>query len=111
VELVEVAGRLRREGAPCGGEPGLDLEVRSAAGRQCALGGDAPAGDEERPGVPRLRAGSDDAPLDRAQPREPLELAADPLERLQPVAQPGSVLVAAGVGELRESPAKARQRE
>ena len=68
------------------GKPGLDLEVRSAARRQRALRCDASAGDEERTRMPRLRAGRDDAALDRAQPREPLELTASVLERLEPVA-------------------------
>ena len=83
-----------------GRKAGLDLEVRAAAGRQRALGGDAAAGDEERARMTGLGAGRDDAALDRAQPGEPLELAADALERLQPVAQPRGVLVAARVGEL-----------
>ena len=65
------------------GEAGFDLEVGAAAGRQRALGGDAAAGDEERARMAGLGGRRDDAALDRAQPREPLELAADALERLR----------------------------
>ena len=92
------------------GEARLDLEVRAAARRERALGGDPAAGDEERARVAGLARGHDEAALDRAQPREPLELAADPLERLDPVAQPRGVLVAARVGELGEAAPQPRQR-
>src|SRR5712692_5011810 len=84
-ELVQVALGVRRERAPCGGEAGLDLEVRSAAGRQIALRRDAPAGDEERARVTRLRRRHDEAALDRTETREPVELAADLFKRVDPV--------------------------
>ena len=51
------------------GKAGLDLEVRAAARRQRALGGDAAAGDEERARMSRLRGGRDDAALDSARRR------------------------------------------
>ena len=85
--------------------------MRAAPGRQRTLGRHPPARDEEGPRIPRFRAGRYEAALEGLEPCDPVELAADPLERLQPVAQPGGVLVAACVGELRQSAAKARQRE
>ena len=100
-ELVEVARLARGECAPCGGEAGLDLEVRAAAGGQIALRRDAPAGDEERARVARLRRRHDEAALDRTETREPVELAADLLERVDPVAEARRVLVAPCVRELR----------
>ncbi len=108
-ELVEVAVVVVGEGAARGGEPGFDLEVRAAAGGQRALGRDAAAGDEERSRMPGFCGRGDDAAFDRTQALQALELAADALERLQTVAQPRGVLVAACVGELGEPTPQSRQ--
>src|SRR5258706_15331467 len=109
-ELVEVARFRRRERTPCGREPRLDLEMRAASRRQRALGRDASARDEERARMARLRRRDDEAALHRAQSLQPLELAAHALERVDTVAQPRRVFVAARVRQLAEPPAQARER-
>jgi hypothetical protein len=60
--------------------------------------------------VARLCGGRDDAALDRAEALVSLELAADTLERLQPVAQPRGILEAARVRQLGEPSPHARER-
>ena len=94
-----------------GGEAGLDLERRAAAGRQRSLRRDPAAGDEERPyvgGLSRPGARTQHASCPHA--IEALELAADPLQRCDPVAKPAGVLEAASVGELAQPTLEARQR-
>ena len=91
------------------GESRLDLEV-PAARRERPLGGDPPAGHEEGPRVPWLCRRHDETPLERPEPREPVELAADALQRVDAVTQPCGVLVAAGVRQLRQPPSQPRQR-
>jgi hypothetical protein len=107
-QLVEVAGVVGLQRAASGREPGLDLEMCSAARRERALGGNASACDEERARVPVLRRRSDDAPLDRPQPLQSIELSAHSLERLQPVSQPCRVLVPSRVRELDKARAQSR---
>src|SRR5882672_9517576 len=85
-----------------GGEAGLDLEMCASTRWQRALGGDAAAGDEERARMARLCGRRDETARDGTQAREPLELAAHLLERLQPVSEPRGVFVAAVVSELGE---------
>src|ERR1700681_2756366 len=92
-------------------ETGLDLELRAPAWWQCALGGDAAGGDEERTRMAGFCGRHDETARDGPQPREPIELAAHLLERLQPIAQPPGVLVAARLRKLREPAPYARQRK
>jgi hypothetical protein len=54
--------------------------------------------------MPGLGSGNDEAALEGAQAREPLELAADALERVDPVAEARSVLVAPRGRELGQPP-------
>jgi hypothetical protein len=93
MELVDV----ELAGTAGGGEPGLDLEVRAAARRQRPRGGDPATGEEERTHVTGLDRRHEQAAFERAQPREPFEIAAHRLERLDPVAEPSGVLEPARV--------------
>src|SRR5665213_3237748 len=107
-ELVEVARLIRGECAPCRREAGLDLQVRAASRRQRALSGDAAARDEEGARMSGLGGGDDEAALHGTEAREPGEVAADGLERVDAVAQPRCVFVAARIRELDEPPAQPR---
>src|SRR5260370_41713470 len=93
------------------GETGFDLGLAPPAGRQCALGGDPAGGDEERARMAGFCGRHDETARDGPHPRESIELVASLLERLQPVAQPAGVLVAARLRQLGEPTAYARQRE
>src|SRR5690348_16755601 len=93
------------------GQARLDLEMRPASGRQRALGCDTAACDEDGSDMAGLCRRYEQTPAHRAQSFEPLQLVADALERLQPVAQPGSVLEAARVGELRQPPPQPWERK
>ena len=93
-QLVEVDGHVCTGTASRGGEAGLDLELRTAARRQRPSA--ATARRRRRSArVSRLGRRHDEAPLERVQPGEPVELAATARVR-DPVAQPRGVLVAAG---------------
>jgi hypothetical protein len=70
----------------CGSEPGLDLERRSAAGRQSPLGRHSAAGYEDRPHVPGLSGRDQDAALELSHAIEALEFAANPLQSCDPIA-------------------------
>jgi hypothetical protein len=59
---------------------------------------DASARDEEQPLESALARGSDEAELERPQPREPVEVGRDRLDGCDPVAQPRRVLVAERLG-------------
>jgi hypothetical protein len=85
-ELVEVAGVVGLKRAASRRESGFDLEMRASARRERAFGRDPAACDEERPRMPMLRRGSDDAPLDRLQSVQSIELPAHALECIQSVA-------------------------
>src|SRR5437764_635078 len=73
-------------------------------------GGDAPAREEEGTRVSRLGGRDEQAALERAQPLEPLQVAAHVLERLDAVAEPGGILEPAGIGQRRQLPPQTRQR-
>src|SRR4029079_16827149 len=96
--------------APRGREARLDLARRGAARRQRPLAGDPPAVDEERPDVARVVPRDQDAALETPHVVEALELAADPLERRQAVAQPAGVLEPLRLRQLAETAAQAWQR-
>src|SRR5205807_3757569 len=87
-ELVEVelAGTAR------GGEPCFDLESRAPAGRQSPFRRDPPAGDEEGLYEARIAGRDEHAARESSHPFEPLQLAADPLERGDAIAEPARVL-------------------
>ena len=77
-------GRARRDAAS-GGEAGLDLECGAAARRQRSLRRHSAAGDEERADVAGLVGRHEDAAAEASHALEPLELAANALERGDPV--------------------------
>ena len=81
-ELVEVAVLVVGEGAPRGGEAGLDLEVGAAAGRHVRSAATRPPATKNARAWPGSAAGTTMQRCDRAQPLQALELAADALERL-----------------------------
>ena len=103
-ELVEV----ELAGTPRGGEPGFGLEGRASAGRQCPLRRDPAAGDEERPHVAGLVGRHEDAAPETSHTVEALQLAADPLERRDAVAETARILEPPGLGQLAESATQAR---
>src|SRR4051812_40144701 len=85
--------------------------MRAAAGRQRSLGGDAAAGDEERSDMAGLRRRDEQTPLHRLHAREPFELPADELQRLEPVTQARRVLESLSCREVLQPAPKPRQRE
>ena len=91
-------------------DPGFDLEPSPRARRKRADRANRAAGDEERPLPGRLDGGGDQAELESAQPVQPPQALDDVLERLDPVAKPGRLLVALALGEVRESCAEPRKR-
>ena len=106
------SGRERGFGALASGaaerQPGLDLEprldARPAGSERCRFR----RRDEERLPLARLDRRSDQAELEPAQPLEPAQALDDVLERLDAIPQPGSLLVAEALGQVREPLAQAR---
>ena len=92
------------------GTPGLDLDPRASSRRERANGADCTAGDEERLPPTRLDRRSDQADLQAAQPFEPAEAVDDVLERLDAIPQPGSLLEAEALGQVRQTCSEAGQR-
>src|SRR4051812_35855583 len=88
----------------------LDLHERAPAWRQRPNFADEAAGDEEAGSPAGLGRGSDEARPQLAQPRQALEALDYRLQCLDPVAQPGRLLVAQALGQVREPGAKPRQR-
>src|SRR5256885_10928708 len=95
--------------AACG-KAGFDLEVGAVAGRERADGRDPAAGDEIGTREARLERRDDEAAARAAHPRQPVELAADALERGDAILQPPRVLEAPRVGEVAQLAPQARQR-
>ena len=93
-------GRLEvgREAPVDLGEARLDLEPAAASARDGAARDDA-AGEEDRPGHPRLERGHDEAGPQRPQAPQLVDPLDHLLERGDPVAQPGGVLEAKIAGE------------
>jgi hypothetical protein len=81
----------------------VDLELRAGAHGQRAHGCDASTGDEDGPheaGLPRRRK---KAAASAAQLVDAAKGPHDAVERFDPVAQPGRVLVAAALGEVAQA--------
>ena len=104
-------GQVVRRRAVRLGETCIDLEPCSVAARERANGGDASAGDEDRPREPGLGRGNDEAAARVAQLIEAPKRAEDLLERADAVAQTRGVLEAPAVREVTQARAQARQRE
>ena len=95
-------GRVGGLEATAGGNSGLQLEGGAAARWERPHGRDTASGDEDGAAEARLDRGREQDELGRAQALEPPQSARDVLDRLDPVAQAGRVLVAERIGERRE---------
>lgn len=105
-ELVQVELSL----PACGRESGLDLERRAATGRQRPFRGDSAGGDEERTDATPVFGRDKDAALEAPHTVEARQLATDPLERCQPVAEPDRVLEPPCLCQLTQAVPQPRQR-
>ena len=99
--------RRRRAG---GAHARLDLDDRTAASWERANLGDPPGGYEERLEEALVTGRREQTQLGGAQPLQVHEVADDLLERRDPIAQPGGVLVAKASGEVAQSAAETWER-
>jgi hypothetical protein len=81
----------------------VDLELRAGAHGQRAHGRDASTGDEDGADEAGLRCGGKKAAAGLAQLVDAAKGPHDAVERFDPVAQPGRVLVAAALGEVAQA--------
>ncbi len=96
-------GQFGRAGGSTKRQPGLDLEPHACSRWQRANGADAAAADEVRLAPAWIARRGDEAELHPAQPLQPAEALDDVLERLHAIAQPGCLLVAEALGQVREA--------
>src|SRR6185295_19420115 len=89
----------------------VDLELCAGARGQRAHGRDASTGDEDGTDEACLCRRCEEAATGAAQLVDAAKGAHDAVERLDPIAQPGSVLVAAALREVAQACASPRQRE
>src|SRR5206468_7898002 len=97
-------------GDPTKRQPGLDLEPRACSRRQRANAADSAAAEEKSLLPVPLDRRNDQAELQSAQPLQPPQALDDVLERLDAIPQPGRLLVAQALSQMRKPCPQARQR-